>query len=152
MCVSCGGKAPRGLVVGRLIDAIGEEIAGGSPQTKRLPNERKFPARRWTIGESWIIPGTGCGVSSEKYPMSVLYEAHQLSAEQRCALKLLAEAGEQGCPGAKLFKHGLSIDMLADLIRHKLAAGHRETVRVGYRAIRVTRIRITDTGRRALEG
>jgi hypothetical protein len=135
-----------------LSNAIGEEIARWVIQTKRLPNEHKFPTRPWTIGESWIIPGTRCGVSSEKYPMSVLYEPYQLSAEQRRALKLLADAGEQGCPGAKLFKQGLSIDMLADLIRQKLAAGHRETVRVGYRAIRVTRIRITDTGRRALEG
>jgi hypothetical protein len=84
--------------------------------------------------------------------MSIVHEEYQLSAEHRRALKLLADAGEQGCPGTRFFNHGFSFDMLADLIQHKLAAGHRETVKVGYRTIRVTRIRITDAGRRALEG
>jgi hypothetical protein len=83
--------------------------------------------------------------------MSIVHEDRQLSAEDQRALKLLADAGDQGCTGAKLFNNGISIDMLAHLIRHKLAAGRRETVRVGYRAITVTRIRITDAGRRALE-
>jgi hypothetical protein len=42
--------------------------------------------------------------------------------------------------------------MLSDLVWHGLAAGHLETVRVGYRKIKVARIRITDAGKRALEG
>ncbi len=84
--------------------------------------------------------------------MSVLLEEHQLSAEQRRALKLLADAGEHGCTGANLFNHGFSVRLFADLVSHGLATGHRETVRVGYRKIQVARIRITDAGRRALEG
>jgi hypothetical protein len=42
--------------------------------------------------------------------------------------------------------------MLADLVLSGLATGHREAVRVGYRKLKVARIRITDAGRRALEG
>jgi hypothetical protein len=84
--------------------------------------------------------------------MSVLYEERQLSARQRRALELLAAAGEQGCTGARLFNHGFTVGMLADLVWSRLATGHRETVRVGHRNIKVARIRITDAGRRALEG
>jgi len=40
--------------------------------------------------------------------------------------------------------------MLADLIREGLATAHHETMRVGKRKIKVTRVRITDAGRRAL--
>jgi hypothetical protein len=84
--------------------------------------------------------------------MSVSLEERQLSAEQRRALKLLANAGEQGCTGANLFNQGFSVGMFADLVSLRLATGYRETVRVGYRTIKVARIRITDAGRRALEG
>jgi hypothetical protein len=45
--------------------------------------------------------------------MSVLHEERQLSAEQRRALKLLADAGEQGCTGPNLF----------NLVSHGLATG-----------------------------
>ena len=84
--------------------------------------------------------------------MSALHEEHQLNAHQRRAGELLAAAGEQGCTGARLFNHGFTVGMLADLVWSGLATGHRETVRVGYRNIKVARIRITDAGRRALEG
>jgi hypothetical protein len=84
--------------------------------------------------------------------MSALHEERQLGAEHRRALKLLADAGQQGCTGATLLGHGFSIGMLADLVWDGLATGHRETVRVGWRKIKVARIRITETGRRALEG
>jgi hypothetical protein len=84
--------------------------------------------------------------------MSALHEERQLGAEQRRALKLLADAGQQGCTGATLLGHGFSIGMLADLAWDGLATGHRETVTVGWRKIKVARIRITDAGRTAIEG
>jgi hypothetical protein len=84
--------------------------------------------------------------------MSALHEERQLSAAQRRALELLADAGERGCTGARLFNHGFTVGMVADLVWNGLATGHRETVRAGYRKIRVARIRIMDAGRRALEG
>jgi hypothetical protein len=40
---------------------------------------------------------------SEEYPMSVLHEERQLSAEHRRALKLLADVDELGCTGANSF-------------------------------------------------
>jgi hypothetical protein len=45
-----------------------------------------------------------------------------------------------------------TVGMLADLACSGLATGHRETVRIGHRKIKVARIRITDAGRRALKG
>ena len=42
--------------------------------------------------------------------------------------------------------------MLADLVREGLATAHRGAVRVGGRQIRVERYRITDAGRKAIEG
>jgi DNA-binding PadR family transcriptional regulator len=42
--------------------------------------------------------------------------------------------------------------MLTDLVHEGLATAHRETIRVGGRQIRVERYRITDAGRRAIEG
>ena len=83
--------------------------------------------------------------------MSMLHEERRLSAAQRRALELLADAGERGCTGARLFNHGFTVGMLADLVWGGLAIGYRETVRVGYRKIKVARIRITDAGRRTLE-
>jgi hypothetical protein len=84
--------------------------------------------------------------------MSALNGERQLNTGKRRALELLAAAGEQGCTGARLFNHGFTARMLADLVWSGLATGHRETVRVGHRKIKVARIRITDAGRRALEG
>jgi hypothetical protein len=84
--------------------------------------------------------------------MSVLREERQLNTNQRRALELLAAAGEQGCTGARLANHGFTVSMLADLVWGGLATGYREPVRVGYRNIKVARIRITDAGRLALEG
>jgi hypothetical protein len=87
---------------------------------------------------------------SDEYPMSVLHEERQLSAEHRRPLKLLADAGELGCTGANSFNHGFSVGFSL-IWSHGLATGHREIVRVGYRTIKVARIRITDASRPALE-
>jgi hypothetical protein len=70
------------------------------------------------------------GVSSVSDPMSVLHGKRQLNTGQRRALELLAAVGEQGCTGARLFNHGFTVGMLADLVWSGLATGHRETVRV----------------------
>jgi hypothetical protein len=42
--------------------------------------------------------------------------------------------------------------LLVELVRDGLATAHAERVRAGKRAIKVTRMRITDAGRRALAG
>jgi hypothetical protein len=123
----------------------------GVVETGRLPTNaksRSLPGQPVKTGS----PVVSTGVSSVSDPMSVLHRKRQLNTGQRRALELLAAAGEQGCTGARLFNHGFTVGMLADLVWSGLATGHRETVRVGYRKIKVARIRITDAGRRALEG
>jgi hypothetical protein len=47
-----------------------------------------------------------------------------------------------------LFNHSFSVGLFADQVSHGLATGHRETVRVGYRTIKVARIRIPARRRR----
>jgi hypothetical protein len=76
----------------------------------------------------------------------------QLGSERRRALEMLADAALRGCTGATLLAHGFKVDMLADLVREGLATANRETMRVSGRKIAVARVRITDAGRRALEG
>jgi hypothetical protein len=75
-----------------------------------------------------------------------------LSAEQRQALEQLIAGGPRGCTKGLLLADGFAADMLADLVREGLATAHRGAVRAGGRQIRVERYRITDAGRKALEG
>jgi len=74
-----------------------------------------------------------------------------LSAEQRRALELLA-ASPGGYTKGRLLADGFTVDTLADLVREGLATAHRGAVRAGGRQIRVERYRITDDGRKAIEG
>ena len=75
----------------------------------------------------------------------------RLTAEQRQVLELLA-GSPRGYTKGRLLADGFTVDTLADLVREGLATAQRETLRVGGRTIRVERYRITDAGRRALEG
>ena len=84
--------------------------------------------------------------------MSLLFQEHQLSAEQRRALELLADAGKQGCTGATFFAYGFKADILAELVGAGLALVHRQTPNAGEWPIEVARIMLTAAGRRALEG
>ena len=74
----------------------------------------------------------------------------KLNADQRRALELLALL--QGCTGATLLAHGVRIDVLADLARAGFVTAYREPANAGQRQIEVARMRITNAGRRALEG
>jgi hypothetical protein len=105
---SDAGKARRALIVGRLTQ-----------------KSRSIPGQSRTSGSS-IESRRG---SSEREPMSALHEKRQLNAGQRRALELLADAGELGCTGARLFNHGFTVGMLADLVWSGVATGYRETVR-----------------------
>jgi hypothetical protein len=84
-------------------------------------------------------------------PLQLLREP-PLRAEQRRALEILAAVGLRGCDGATLLAHGFRIDMVAGLVHDGLATARCEFMRMGRRKIRVARLRITDAGRRALEG
>jgi len=86
------------------------------------------------------------------YTITVTPRECHLSAKQRWALEIRAAAGLRGCTGATLLAHRFSVDMLADLVHDGLATAHRQTLRMGRRKIQIARMRITDAGRRALEG
>jgi hypothetical protein len=73
-----------------------------------------------------------------------------LSTEQRRALVLLA-GSPRGYTKGRLLADGFTVDTLADMVRERLAAAQRETMRVGGRTIRVECYRITDAGRRVIE-
>ena len=72
-----------------------------------------------------------------------------LTAEQCRALRLLA-GNPGGCTESILQVHGFAIEMLARLIIDGFATAEPERVRGNGRAIEVTRVMITDVGRRAL--
>jgi hypothetical protein len=75
---------------------------------------------------------------------------HGLSADRRRALALLA-ASPDGCTEAIMLAHGFSVEMLVDLVRAGLATAQAERVVAGRSAMmEVTRVRITEAGRRAL--
>jgi hypothetical protein len=57
----------------------------------------------------------------------------------------------RGCTKRRLLADGFTADMLADLVRERLATAQRKTMRVGGRQIRVERYRITDDGRSAID-
>jgi hypothetical protein len=74
----------------------------------------------------------------------------KITADQRRALELLADAGLQDCTGATLLAHGVRLDVLADLVRAGLVIAYREPMNAGQRQIDVARMRITNAGRREL--
>jgi hypothetical protein len=74
-----------------------------------------------------------------------------LSAEQRRALEILADAGARGGTLDMLIENGFPAELLANLVSDGLAMMQGETVKVGGRAIEVVRVLITDTGQSAIE-
>ncbi len=70
-------------------------------------------------------------------------------ATRRRALELIAWSPD-GMTEAMLLAHGFTVEMLVDLIRAGLATAKAERVMAGGRSMQVTRVRITEAGRRAL--
>jgi hypothetical protein len=73
-----------------------------------------------------------------------------LNAEERRALAMLADAGPSGYPKAALVLHGFAPWIVDDLVRIGLVKAQSATMRAGERSLVITRVRITDAGRRAL--
>jgi hypothetical protein len=76
----------------------------------------------------------------------------RLSAEQRLALEMLANAGEGGSTLDMLVANGFPAELLADLVRDGLAIMQGETVKVDERMAEIIRVTITDAGQSAIEG
>jgi hypothetical protein len=76
----------------------------------------------------------------------------RVSHEQRRALKKLAGT-PRGLTEHLLIAHGFSVEMLSGLVRAELATIVTEPMREPCGVINmIERIRITDTGRRAIKG
>jgi len=76
----------------------------------------------------------------------------RLNSEQRRALCLLAGAGANGVTDTIMLAQGVTPVMLGVLVVKGLAIVRSKPVRAGGKTIEVGRFRITDVGRRALEG
>jgi hypothetical protein len=74
-----------------------------------------------------------------------------ISAEQRRALEMLADAESRGNTIEMLIEDGFPAEMLADLVRNGLASMQGDTMKVGGRAIEIIRVQITDAGQRAID-
>jgi hypothetical protein len=70
--------------------------------------------------------------------------------DQSEALNLLARS-THGYRESILLAHGFSIEMLERLVRDGLVIAEREPSYLSRRAIVVTRVRITEAGRRAID-
>ena len=74
-----------------------------------------------------------------------------LSAEQRRALEMLADAGESGSTLDMLVANGFPAELLAGLVSDGLAMMQGETVKVDERTSEIIRVMITDAGLSAIE-
>jgi hypothetical protein len=74
----------------------------------------------------------------------------RLTADQRRALRVLADAGRNGVTEALMLAHGFRREMLAGLVLAELATVVTRTMRAGGGAIKVDHYIITDDGRDAL--
>ena len=70
--------------------------------------------------------------------------------DRRRALQLLAAAADGHAEGI-LRAHGITNDMMVELIRDGLATATPERVVIGRSTVEVARVRITDAGRKAFE-
>jgi hypothetical protein len=74
---------------------------------------------------------------------------HGPKPDRRRALELLA-ASNDGATEAIMLAHGFTVEQLVELVRSGLASATPERVVAGKRAMQMTRVRITEAGRRVL--
>jgi hypothetical protein len=72
-----------------------------------------------------------------------------LSTEQRRALRLLANSGD-GVTEALMMAHGFGTKLMAALVEAGLATTSVERVVGGGRVVKITLLKISQTGRKAL--
>jgi hypothetical protein len=87
---------------------------------------------------------------NEPKPWDVMDYKSRLTPKARWALELIA-VDRRGLTQSLLRTYGFTVRMLAGLIRAGLATAQRQTVKAGGHAMKVTRVRITETGRRVIE-
>ena len=79
-------------------------------------------------------------------------QKYRLSPSRRRALELLATSPDGATKESLVLVHGISRDIMAGLVRTRLATARPETAKGGGNRIRGWRYRITNAGRLALEG
>jgi hypothetical protein len=84
-------------------------------------------------------------------PMTAELLAATPKPDRRRALELLA-ASRRGCTETLLLAHGVTVEQMVGLIRAGLATAAPERVVTGRRSDEITRVKITDAGRRAFSG
>jgi hypothetical protein len=72
-------------------------------------------------------------------------------ADRRRALELLASCHDD-CTEAVMLAHGFTVDQVVELVRAGLASATPERVRAGNKAMEIARVRITEAGRRLING
>jgi hypothetical protein len=87
--------------------------------------------------------------SGSKLSMPIASRKPSPSADRRRALRVLADSSD-GCTEALMMAHGFKLELLAGLIRDGLATTSIDRVGRGGRPVEVVRLRITETGRKAL--
>jgi hypothetical protein len=111
-----------------------------------------YSGRRWTLRrkQSNGTPGKkppALSASITQWERA----AAGLAGYRRQALEILSGAGSRGYTTLLAqMAQGFTTDTLAGLVRDGLATAAPETVMAGGRTIEITRVKITDAGRRAL--
>ena len=72
-----------------------------------------------------------------------------MTDDERRLLEMLAGSAD-GTTDTLLVAHGFDFDLMARLVRERLATATPERVFASDKPVEVTRVRITDAGRRAL--
>jgi hypothetical protein len=71
--------------------------------------------------------------------------------DRRRALELLASCRD-GCTEAMMLAHGFTVAQMVELVQARLASAGAERMRAGKHEMEIARVRITEAGRRVLEG
>jgi len=74
----------------------------------------------------------------------------QMTSTQRHRLLELLATSDEGCTADLLLALGFTPDLVLGVVRARLATAQTENVLAGGRAVVVSRVRITDAGRQAL--
>ena len=96
-------------------------------------------------------PRRNDGPQREQFRNGGASARRRLTQERRRALELLA-SDPRGVTEALMLAHWFTVTMLGGLVRAGFATVQREVGKAGIKTTGVERYRITDAGRRALEG
>jgi hypothetical protein len=76
---------------------------------------------------------------------------HLPKSDRRRALELLA-ASRDGCTEAAMIAHGITTEMMVEMIADGLATASAERVVAGGKTVEIARVKITEAGRLAIKG